>query len=168
MSHEISRAGPCPVWFDPTEEPPEHQKDHEGEPAASHNRTIAAVRGVGDLASSVSRSRMPTVPSLSKSGGQPVAHGGGKQVPQALPPATEHQLASSLPMSNASTHPSDTPSTGPEMSARAKFGEVQPSRRAGLRRRAGLGRAQRSTTPRAWPRGQRRQRSRQAHRPVAR
>ncbi len=42
----------------------------------------------------------------SKSGGQPITYGGGPQVPQGLPPATEHQSASSFARSNASTQPS--------------------------------------------------------------
>ena len=47
------------------------------------------------------------VPSLSKSGRQGVAY--GKQVPQGLPPATEHHSASSMLRSNESTQPSGTP-----------------------------------------------------------
>ena len=61
---------------------------------------------------------------VSRARRQPVAY--GKQVPQGLPPATEHHSASSFARSNASTHPSGT-LAAPEMSARVKFGEVQSS-----------------------------------------
>ncbi len=74
-------------------------------------------------ASNASRSRIPTLPSSSKSAGQCVAYGGGKQVPQGLPPASEHHSASSFARSNASTQPSGT-LAAPEMSATARFAGV--------------------------------------------
>ena len=53
---------------------------------------------------------MPTVPSLSKSGGQGVAYGGEKQVPQGLPPATEHHSAAATRTPRATPH---TPQRAP-------------------------------------------------------